>query len=52
MTIKASAAISNGYQIITCHLELNISQQFVMHKKGFYGSRQKNFTSIIFEVPL
>ncbi len=31
----AGAEIWNGYHIINCHPELNISQQFGMHKKEF-----------------
>jgi len=48
ITANARAELRIGYHIITCHLELNISQQFGMHKKGFYGIRHKNLMHIIF----
>ena len=47
----ASAEVTNGYHIITCHLELNISQQFGVHKKAFCDSLHNILMSIIFEIP-
>jgi hypothetical protein len=52
ITANARAELRIGYHIITCHLELNISQQFGMHKKGFYDSCHKNLMSTVFEIPL